>query len=245
MTLSPLPFSTPDAGISARLDAYFADLRTAHQQAAGKLGATELACDLAGHRLELRTVGHRLRSVLTSALTHLPSATPALPRGLEIFAWDEAETLVPLPRPPWEPPPAASANATPRLVLPPGGESYRITLAEQDSLFIMYSLERGQAVIWTRDAARLPTYVHSAPFPSLIHWWAQQHHLLLLHAGCVGTAAGAALLVGKSGSGKSTTALHCALAGFRYLSDDLCLVRTQPAPNAYCPSAAESSCPTR
>lgn len=222
------------ARVRAGLDAYFRELLSAQSTAARQQPVPARGFDLAGHGLVMHAAGAALHEALTSAFTHLPNRLPSLPASLEVFAWDEAATGVALPEAPWPPPPVATIAGAPRLTLPPGGEAYRIALTEQESFFIFYSMERRQAVIWTRDAARLPTYVHSAPFPALVHWWSQQHGLRLLHAGCVGTPAGAALLVGKSGSGKSTTALHCALNGLRYLSDDLCLVRPHPTPHAWC-----------
>ncbi|WP_009964164.1 hypothetical protein [Verrucomicrobium spinosum] len=220
--------------IRTRLDTYFEALLAAYEEATRRSPAHSYTRALAERRLVVRTVGKALQEVFTPSLTHLPTLSTCLPGGLEVLAWDEAATGVPLPAPPWPPPPEGTATSAPRLTLPAGGEDYRIQLAEQEAFFIMYSLNKRQAVIWTREAASLPTYVHSAPFPALIRWWSQQNALLMLHAGCVGIGSGAALLVGKSGSGKSTTALHCALSGFHYLSDDLCLVRTQPHPHAYC-----------
>jgi hypothetical protein len=50
----------------------------------------------------------------------------------------------------------------------------------------------------------------------------------------VGTDAGGVLLVGGSGAGKSTTALSClAQEGLHFLSDDKCLVRLAPEPQAF------------
>lgn len=220
--------------IRTRLDTYFDSLLAAYEEATTRAPSHARTGALAERRLVVRTVGQALQEVFTPSLTHLPTMCTYHPGGLEVLAWDEAATGVELPAPPWTPPPVGTATSAPRLTLPEGGEGYRINLAEQDSLFILYSIERGQAVIWVRDAAQLPTYVHSAPFPTLMHWWSQQQGLRLLHAGCVGTSSGAALIVGKSGSGKSTTSLHCALSGFSYVSDDLCMVRTQPSPHAYC-----------
>jgi hypothetical protein len=40
----------------------------------------------------------------------------------------------------------------------------------------------------------------------------------------VATDRGAAIVAGRSGAGKSTTAVTCMLAGFRFLSDDACIV---------------------
>lgn len=45
-----------------------------------------------------------------------------------------------------------------------------------------------------------------------------------MHAGCIGNGQHSLLLVGKGGSGKSTTALLCLIGGLYYLSDDYILV---------------------
>jgi hypothetical protein len=45
-------------------------------------------------------------------------------------------------------------------------------------------------------------------------------HLVPLHAACVGTDGRGILLMGLSGSGKTTIALHCLLNGFDFLSED-------------------------
>jgi hypothetical protein len=49
----------------------------------------------------------------------------------------------------------------------------------------------------------------------------------------VGTRDGGALLVGRGGSGKSTTALACLEAGLQYAGDDHCLVSIDPIPYAH------------
>jgi hypothetical protein len=48
--------------------------------------------------------------------------------------------------------------------------------------------------------------------------------LLSLHAGCVAQAGRALLLMGSTGTGKSTLALHCALQGLDFLSEDATFV---------------------
>ena len=55
----------------------------------------------------------------------------------------------------------------------------------------------------------------------------------LTHAGAVGTAQGGVLLAGKSGAGKSTTALICMEQGLDYVSEDYCLIENDPEPYVY------------
>ena len=49
--------------------------------------------------------------------------------------------------------------------------------------------------------------------------------LVPLHAACVGRGGRGILLLGASGSGKSTVSLHCLLEGFDFLAEDSVLVR--------------------
>lgn len=91
-----------------------------------------------------------------------------------------------------------------------------------------------QAWFWCASLATLPYWERAAPFRMLLHWWLSDHGVRLCHAAAVGTDShGGALLVGRGGSGKSTTALLCLLDGMRYASDDYVLVATDGAPTAY------------
>ncbi len=56
----------------------------------------------------------------------------------------------------------------------------------------------------------------------------------MIHAAAVGVDGAGALIVGKTGVGKSTTALLCLSAGMQYISDDRCLLGLRPEPTAYC-----------
>ena len=61
----------------------------------------------------------------------------------------------------------------------------------------------------------------------------RRHGRLLIHAGAVGCRDKGVLLVGKGGSGKSTSALASMLKGWSYLSDDYCLLATEGLPRVF------------
>lgn len=211
------------------LSSTFDKLVEAFSAACEKTGSHDRWMDLDGHAVRFFAAGARLTEALTPALAHLPVLTGGTIAGLEIFAWDEAESGIAPPQLPWS---WAAPGGTVRLVLPPGGEAFRIHAYEEGVMFFMYSVETHRAVFWTRDARLLPSYFRAAPFLTLFHWWSREAGLRLVHAGCVGTADGAALIAGKGGSGKSTTSLLCVEAGMDYLSDDFCLIRSRPEPTA-------------
>lgn len=75
-----------------------------------------------------------------------------------------------------------------------------------------------------RSAADLSYLERSSPLrPLLTHWLARRGQFLV-HAAAVGNSHGGVLILGRGGSGKSTTALVCLEAGLDYVADDHCLV---------------------
>jgi len=79
-------------------------------------------------------------------------------------------------------------------------------------------------LLWMRDFNQFPWFEDAQPFMDILHWWLRRKQLFFVHAAAVGTADGAALLVGKAGAGKSTTAISCLAGGLYYGSDDFCLI---------------------
>lgn len=211
------------------LSSTFDRLMDAFSVACKRTGSHGRWMDLDGHAVRFIAAGSRLSEALIPALAHLPVLMDGTKPSLEIFAWDEAESGIAPPQLPWS---WAAIEGTVRLVLPPGGEAFRIHAYEEGVMFFMYCVETHRAVFWTRDTRLLPSYFRAAPFLTLVHWWCRDVGLRLVHAGCVGAADGAALIAGKGGSGKSTTSLLCVEAGMDYLSDDFCLIRSRPEPTA-------------
>jgi hypothetical protein len=214
------------------LEGCFQRLCSAFAHASERTGIMAPSYTLAGHRVRVSIAGTQLASALAPAWTHMTSgehgdAAPAL----EILSWDETESGVSAPELPWA---WSELSGTVRLVLPPGGEAFRVHAYEEGVMFFMYSVAERKAVFWTRDARQLPTFFRAAPFLTLMHWWSKTQGLRLVHAGAVGTDAGAALIAGKGGSGKSTTSLLCVLAGMHFLSDDFCLVQAGEKPQVHC-----------
>lgn len=181
---------------------------------------------VAGHRVELRVAGSALADLVGQAL---PDALSDGPPELVVTAWDEKETGVPYPlseeaidglqpwrrRGPW----VEVGTSGVRVIHQPF----------EDTLGV---LTEGRACYWTKDAAALPYYEHSAPLLHLLHWWLGERDLHLVHAGAVGTPAGGVLLVGPGGSGKSTSTLACLGSPLGVVADDYTVVGLSPEPRA-------------
>lgn len=83
---------------------------------------------------------------------------------------------------------------------------------------------RGRAWAVKIDDHPYPFWEVGAPLRFILHDHFSRHGLQVVHGAAVGDDGGALLVVGKGGSGKSSTALAAAAHGLRYLGDDYCLV---------------------
>jgi hypothetical protein len=219
----------PAAKVAKQLASYFVSLEAAFRAAGDRGGCTAATLNLAGQSVRLKLAGEPAVAAMLPALAHA-AHTETVGLDFEVLVWDEASTGVPLPPPPWSWPSAASPV---RLALPPGGEGYRIPATREVGSFAMFSLAARRAVVWLADATALPWHERAAPLKQVWQWWSAAVGPRIVHAGCVGTDAGATLLVGRGGSGKSTTAVFAAIAGLDYVSDDYCLLQPAAQPTAH------------
>ncbi len=83
---------------------------------------------------------------------------------------------------------------------------------------------RGRAWAIKIDDRPYPFWEVGAPLRFILHDYFSRHGLQMVHGAAVGDDRGGLLVVGKGGSGKSSTALAAAAHGLRYVGDDYCLV---------------------
>ncbi len=178
--------------------------------------------------IRLCFAGDALVPYLTPALEHLstePTSTPSL----TVCLWDSTSTKTVMPSPPW-----SAEDYLPRGQVRDYNNS-RIRTAFHPGAYSLSMLNSTSNIglFWIHDASKIPSYVTGSPLHVMLSWWAHLHGLELIHAAAVGTIDGGVLIVGKGGSGKSTTALSCLLAGFLYAGDDYVLVDARPVPSVY------------
>ncbi len=171
----------------------------------------------------LRIAGHRLADVLTRAFSHLESADK-MNADVTICAWEASSTTDQMPEPP-------ERNGSTGIDFIDGELRVAWSIAERS--FSVFCANSKLAFFRVPDAYALPAWEQAAPFRRILHWWASQQGLQMVHAAAVGTPAGGILLVGKGGSGKSTTALACVGSHLGYAADDYCLLSPGPDPQVH------------
>jgi hypothetical protein len=186
--------------------------RSGFHDATTATGTLEDHRTIAGRPVRLRFAGPALSTSFAAALGHHPTAhVPG--RAPTVSLWDAATTGVPLD--------------VPRPAEPDDGREHRTEYHDghvevqwvKDTVTIV-DHDAGEAWWYAPDAATLEWFEVAGPLRYWIASWAHSEGCVFTHAAAVGDVRGAVLLVGMSGSGKSTASLACVGTGLRFLGDD-------------------------
>lgn len=207
---------------------FFNSVYAATQRAARVVGETfDRYYSIGSATIRLRFVGRELIPLVTPALEHL--ASPTREADLTVWILETASAGVSMPPAPWR-----MEDVTRRGDIPAFTNNRIATVLQPDAtLLSLLDAERHIAIYWIRDARDMPLYERAAPLLRIIHWWQRSRGLQVVHGAAVGSPSGGVLLAGKSGSGKSTTALACVQGGLSYVADDYCLLGAQPVSTVF------------
>jgi len=209
----PAAVSTADPQV-----AFFDAVRAAFERIAAAGAGAQRSYRVAGRHVTLRFADRTLVAAITPALAHLETADPG-EASLTVGLWSGAPGGVALPLPPW----AIGdyyGNGEIR------GYDGRIRAAFDIPLgmLTLFDRERRLGLFWLRDASHVPITIVGTPLRGLFQWWAGDDGRQLVHAAAVGTPQGGVLLAGKSGCGKSSTAMLALQNGLQCAGDDFVLV---------------------
>jgi hypothetical protein len=168
-------------------------------------------------------------SVVLPALRHLEyRENAAVQADVRLEVWDSASTGVPMP-----PPPVPRTAFTDRGDLVGfGNDRHLVAFHWSEFSVCVLDRETGRGVYWVQDVGDLPYWTRSAPLRTLLHWILMDCGRHLVHGAVVGDETAGVLLVGRGGSGKSSTAVQCLAAGMNFLGDDYVAIAADP-PRAY------------
>ncbi len=190
--------------------------------------------NVGGQTIRLRFAGSALTPRIAPALEHLGQAPTTSPQ-LTICLWDSASTHNPFPLHPR----SGSASSAFGEELRSDEERvhyndgrFRMYFYTAD-MILMLDSHKGKAIFWVEDAQKLPYYESGAPLRSLLDWWFSNSYRQFVHAAALGIDKGGVLLIGKGGSGKSTTTLACLDSSLQIAGDDYCLLTSKPSPYVY------------
>lgn len=221
----------------SRASTYFDQFLARITAAGRRIGFVEQDYRIAGRSVRLRCAGPSLVTPLTRAFAHLVSASADEP-ALTVYVSDGG--AVDPPPSPWDLPRHTALTGSGEEASP----LVHVSDQRVDGLLHLDGASLGMidrrsrvAVVWTASPGRVPPYDRAAPLRAILDWWGRDHGWHVVHAGAVGTEQGGVLLVGKSGSGKSTAVLACLGSGLAYAGDDGVAVGETPMPvvhSLYC-----------
>jgi len=212
------------------LQFFFYEMKLSFQNAANsKCERQTLDFSIAERIVRIHLAGNGLSTIIFPAIKHLQVYQINQPE-LEIFIWDEKSTGIPMPNPPWD---GSQMNGNAKFVFP-HPEMFQINISGNREFITIGNLSANQIIIWIRDVTNTMNHDYAAPLLHIFKKWVINYGLGIVHAGCVGNEQSAVLIVGKGGSGKSTTSILSALNGLYYLSDDYTLLKFDKKPIAYC-----------
>lgn len=209
--------ASPLVGIRAELQAQLASLGPPSDHRSFTVADVDL---------EVRVYGSELAQAMLPAFDgRTPSAPGASPMVVHI--WDHQATNTSLP-----------ANI--QVLLQPGQHpryvdgTNHLFVSEGVCGLITEGDAQPTALAAVDAAASLPSLHRGSPASLLLASLTGRRGRPFVHAACVGLPQhGGLLIAGRSGSGKSTTALRCLAAGWQYVGDDYVVVRPGDA-TAHC-----------
>ena len=198
------------------------------QEAETKAGTIERCFAVAGFLFNVKFAGNMLAQWFTPALAHLE--VPLTSRADAVFhIWDSESTGIDM-----LPPPCSRGCFTHRGdIWTMGSQRYKSAYLLGECALNLFDTATATGVYWTQTAELLPSWAKSSPMRCLFHWWAETKGYQMVHAAAVGSEAGAVLVSGKGGLGKSTTALSCLGKGLTYVGDDYVVVQLDPFPRVH------------
>ncbi|HEX4272325.1 MAG TPA: glycosyltransferase [Rhizomicrobium sp.] len=207
--------------------AFFEAVHEKALQAQAAAGIVSHVIQVAGTHVRLIFAGDRLEKEIMPALAHLK--TDADNADVSFHVWESRSTGVTMVEPP-----CARDHFTDRGdIWGFGSERYRIAFHWSEFSVCTFDRHDKIGVWWVENADLMPFWTKASPLRSLFQWWMEMNGKQLVHAAAIGTEAGAVLVTGRGGVGKSTTALSGIVEGLRYTGDDYLIVGLEPEPTVY------------
>jgi len=182
---------------------------------------------IAGVPVRLQASDQQLLSAFTTALTH--HTAPITKPQVVIRIWSATATGIQRPTMPE----ALQQRVIARCNNLAEDQRYLLDFDPTGRMVTVIDTATAQVNVCLSSLKHLPHWERAAPLRSAMSWILQQQNIHLLHAAAVADDAGAALLLGAGGAGKSTASLRCHQAGMQFLGDDLCAFQAGSRPRVF------------
>jgi hypothetical protein len=189
------------------------------QKAAGYSACAPCVLWFGKHDIRIQIGSPELRTLVLEAfhgLETLPVQEPSCRPSLELCVWSDPDLDVleggwpDASLDPEDNPPVYHSSTS----------SYRLVAIPSCGLLCYLDTLTSRAYYHVRFPGKIPLSERCTPMRLLMKWFADANGMLMVHGAGVCDSGRGAILVGKSGSGKSTTSVGCAIRGMGFLGDD-------------------------
>jgi hypothetical protein len=213
------PLSAPVERRGQRAD----ELSARFALAATGAGQTlERSYRIAGCDLRLRCAGRELLDDLSPPVEHL-RVESAEGAGHLVELWDAASTTTEPP-----PPPRGYERLPPDAFARSAGDGWQAIYQPGPRILNASDTTLDRSWYWAADREAVSGWDRAAPLRHILGYWLGARGVHLVHAAAVGRPSGGVLIVGKSGSGKSTTSLSTLGSDLLFAGDDYVGVSLEP-----------------
>lgn len=215
--------------LKANLEDFFVELYQLYLTAkASSSNAFKQSYLIADAKVNLCFANVALKPLITLAIEHL-ATNYNLEADLTVFIADSLSTSITIPKPNWLIYHYKTLGDIGGLL----SKNIYLNFDLGHNALTLINFEQKQAIYWIESPDRVPDYELGIPLYWLWHYFFSPRQIFMLHAGAVGFKDGGVLIIGYGGAGKSNSCLSCLNSALFYLSDDYCLVKSEPTPTAY------------
>lgn len=173
--------------------------------------------------MALNFSGDTLLPIFFKAFDHLETVSSSI-NELQIYFWDsESTNTATIDSVPWK---NEERNHLGLIDSFTDGRYFTLQQPGSEAIYMLDS-EKNIGYYWVSTISNIPYWESDFPLRMFLHWWLIGTSYQPVHAGAVGTEKGGLLLVGKGGSGKSTSTLSCLNTNLKIAGDDYVLLDTQ------------------
>lgn len=187
---------------------------------------TDFDINLSQIKIRLTFFSNKLTDTLLPALSHLTNSSISQNFEYQIYILDGASINSPFP---------SIENIANKFIFRGDIEGfstyqYQIAYLVHSKLICALDHIKKIGIVIAQDSKLIPKFTTASPLKEIFNWIMLRNQCSLIHAAAVGNKDGAVLLVGKSGSGKSITAIRCLFHGLDFYGDDIVGISNKKEP---------------
>lgn len=197
-----------------------------HQFAKGLPSSTSRKIALGNVQVQFNFIGDEIMPVFFDGFRHLEKLQKEeinTHSQLIINLWDKESTGISVDDPPW----LAETPHHLGLIESFTTEQYFTLQQPGSGAIYMFNKTRSTAYYHVVRKRDIPFWESDFPLRMIFHWFFNDTPFQPVHSAAVGNENGGVLLIGKGGSGKSTTTLSCLNSPLKIAGDDYVLLDSE------------------